>query len=124
MSARPAGWRVAALGAVLALGGAWQAVLILVLLAAVLWADEIAGAAARALRAAVGAVRERARQRRELDRKWLELEVARQGQAATVPCAHEHPEDVRDLAGTLVATLCPQCEAQLPPDFEVVKGDR
>jgi len=39
-------------------------------------------------------------------------------------CAHEHPEDVRDLAGTLVARLCPQCEAQLPPDFDAVKEDQ
>ena len=120
MSTRPSGWRVVVLGALLAVGGAWQAVLILVLLAAVLWAEEAVGALVRA----AGAVRERVRQRRELDRKWLELEAARQGQAPTGPCAHEHPEDVRDLAGTLVATLCPQCEAQLPPDFEVVKGDR
>ena len=122
MSARPAAGRVTALGVVLAAVGEWHAVLILVFLAAVLWADEIAGAAVRALRAAVGAARERARQRRELDRKWLELEAARQARPG--PCAHEHPEDVRDLAGTLVARLCPQCEAQLPADFEVVKGDR
>jgi hypothetical protein len=39
-----------------------------------------------------------------------------------VPSAHEYPEDVRDLAGTLVARLCPEREAQLPPDFEVLKG--
>lgn len=127
MSARPPGRRVAALGAALAAGGAWHAVLILAILVAVLWADEIADTAARAL----GAARERARQRRELDLRWQELEaeqarqaLARQGQAPPVPCAHEHPEDVRDLAGNLVARLCPQCETQLPPDFEVVKGDR
>jgi hypothetical protein len=118
---------VAVLGVALALGGAWQWVLILVFLVAALWADEIAAAAAKALRAALGAARERARQRRELDRQWPELDataLARQGQAPPVRCAHEHPEDVRDLAGTLVARLCPQCEAQLPADFEVVKGDR
>jgi hypothetical protein len=112
------------LGVALALGGAWHAVLILVFLVAVLWADEIAIGAARALSAALAAIRERARQRRELDRKWAELEVALARQARPVPCAHEHAEDVQDLAGTLVARLCPQCEAQLPPDFEVLKEDR
>jgi hypothetical protein len=117
---RPAVGRAAVPGVALALGGAWHAVLILVFLVAVLWADEIAHASARALSAALGAARERARQRRELDRRWLEL--ARQGRP--VPSAHEHPEDVRDLARTLVARLCPECEAQLPPDFEVLKGDR
>ncbi len=110
----------AVLGVALALGGAWHAVLILVFLVAVLWADEIAHASARALSAALGAAREQARQRRELDRRWLEL--ARQ--ARPVPSAHERPEDVRDLAGTLVARLCPECEAQVPPDFEVLKGNR
>jgi hypothetical protein len=120
VSARPSAGRAAVLGVALALGGAWHAVLILVFLVAVLWADEIARASARALSAALGAARERARQRRELDRSWLEL--ARQGRP--VPSAHEHPEDVRDLARTLVARLCPECEAQLPPDFEVLKGDR
>ena len=85
---------------------------------AVLWADEIAHASARALSAALGAAPERAQQRRELDRKWLEL--ARPSRP--VPSAHEYPEDVRDLAGTLVARLCPECEAQLPADFEVLKG--
>lgn len=95
MSARPSAGRAAVLGVALALGGAWHAVLILVFLVAVLWADEIAHASARALSAALGAARERARQRRELDRRWLEL--ARQGRP--VPSAHEHPEDVRDLAG-------------------------
>jgi hypothetical protein len=124
VSARRAAGRVAALGVALAVGGAWHAVLILVFLAAVLWAEEIVGAAARALSTALGAARERARQRRELDRKWLELEAALARQARPVPCAHEDPEDVRDLAGTLVARLCPQCEAQLPPDFEVLKEDR
>jgi hypothetical protein len=93
-------------------------VLILVFLVAVLWADEIAHASARALSAALGAAPERAQQRRELDRKWLEL--ARPSRP--VPSAHEYPEDVRDLAGTLVALLCPECEAQLPADFEVLKG--
>lgn len=107
----------AVLGVALVLGGAWHAVLILVFIVAVLWADEIAHASARALSAALGAARERGRQRRELDCRWLEL-------ARPVPSAHEHPEDVRDLAGTLVARLCPECEAQLPPDFEVLKGDR
>jgi Sec-independent protein translocase protein TatA len=115
---------VAVLGVALALGGAWQWVLILVFLVTALWADEIAGAAARALRAAVGAARERARQRRELDRQWLELEAAQQGQAPPVPCAHEHPEDVRDLAGTLVARLCADCYAPLPADFEILKEER
>jgi Sec-independent protein translocase protein TatA len=124
VSARPPGWRVAALGTALAAGGAWHAVLILVILAAVLWADEIAQAAARALSVAMGAVRERARQRRELNLKRLELEAALARQSRPVRCAHEHPEDVRDLTGTLVARLCPQCEAQLPPDFEVMKEDR
>jgi hypothetical protein len=31
---------------------------------------------------------------------------------------------VLGVARTLVARLCPECEAQLPPDFEVLKGDR
>jgi hypothetical protein len=106
------------LGVALALGGAWHAVLILVFLVAVLWADEIAHASARALSAALGAARERVQQRRELDRRWLELGRP----SRPVPSAHEYTEDVRDLAGTLVARLCPECEAQLPPDFEVLKG--
>ena len=48
------------------------------------------------------------------------------GKACPARCpAHEHPEDVRDLARTLVARAAPgRCEAQLPPDFEVLKGDR
>jgi len=112
------------LGVALALGGAWHALLILVFLAAFLWADEIAQAAAKAFSAALATARERARQRREVDRKRLELEAALARQDRPVPCAHEHSEDVRDLTGALVARLCPQCEAQLPPDFEVLKGDR
>ena len=110
MSARPAGWRVAALGAVLALGGAWQAVLILVLLAAVLWAEEAVGALVRA----AGAVRERVRQRRELDLRRLALPV-------TAPCAHRQAVPVRGLGGDdVVAWLCPQCDAQLPAEFSVL----
>lgn len=128
MNARPAAGRVAVFGVVLALGGAWHAVLLLVFLAAVLWADEIGAAAARALTAALAAVRKRARQRREMNRRRLEVEAAltRLGQALPA-CAHAHPqdvEDVRDLAGNLVARLCTRCQAQLPPDFEAVKGDR
>lgn len=73
MRARPPAGRVAVLGVALALGGAWQALLILVFLAAFLWADEIAQAAVKALSTALAAVRERARQRRELDRKRLAL---------------------------------------------------
>jgi hypothetical protein len=115
---------VAVLGVALAAGGAWQGLLVMVFLAAVLWAEEIVQAALKALSAARGAVRERARQRRELNLKRLELEAALARRARPVPCAHEHPEDVRDLAGTLVARLCPACEAQLPPDFEASKGDR
>ena len=119
MNARPPAGRVAWLGVALAAGDAWQALLILVLLAAVLWADEIAQAAAKALSTALGAVRERARQRRE-----LQAALALQGQALLAPCAHERTEDVPDLAGTLVARLCLQCEAQLPPGFEALEGDR
>jgi len=124
VSARPPA-ALAVLGVALALVGAWQALLILAFLVAFLWAEQITQAAVKALGTALAAVRERARQRRELDRRRLELEAALARQARPVPCAHEHPEDVRDLAGTLVARLCPQCEAQLPPpDFEVLKGDR
>lgn len=114
MSARPAGWRVAALGAVLALGGAWHAVLILAFLAAALWAEEVA----RALVRAASAVRERARQRRELDLRRLAL----QDQALPVPppCAHRQAVPVRGLGGhDVVAWLCPQCDAQLPAEFGV-----
>jgi hypothetical protein len=119
VSARPSGWRVAALGAALALGGAWQAVLILVFLAGVLWADEAAGVLARA----AGAVRDRARQRRrELDLRRLEL----QGRALPVParCAHRQAVPVPGIGGNVVAWLCPQCDAQLPSEFSVLEGNR
>ncbi|HEY6492093.1 MAG TPA: hypothetical protein VIZ43_02390 [Trebonia sp.] len=76
-------------------------------LTAVLWTEEIVQAAAKALRAAQGAVDERARQRRELNDKRLELEAALARRARSAPCPHEHPEDVRDLDGNLVARLCP-----------------
>ena len=120
MSARPAGWRVAALGAVLALGGAWHAVLILVFLAAALWADEVA----RALTRAAGAVRERVRQRRELE---LQAALARQGQAlpGPAPCAHRQAVPVRGLGeDDVVAWLCPQCDTQLPQDFSTLEAAR
>ena len=124
VSARPAGWRVAALGAALAVGGAWHAVLILLLLAAVLWAEELADALDRA----AGAVWERARQRRELDLRRLELQaaLARQEQALPVPasCAHRQAMPVPGIGGDVVAWLCPQCDAQLPPRFRVSGEDR
>lgn len=112
MSARPPGFRVAALGAVLALGGAWQAVVILVFLAAVLWAGEIAGVAVKAFRAA-------AKEVRELDRRRLVLEAAqaRQAQAVAVPCMHWQAVPVRGVGGDVVAWLCTGCDAQLPADF-------
>jgi hypothetical protein len=119
VSARPPGWRVAALGAALAVGGAWQAVVILVFLAAVLWADEAAGALARA----AGAVRERARQRRKLEMRLLELQaaLALRGQAlrGPAPCAHRQAVPVPGIGGNVVAWLCPQCDAQLPAEFSV-----
>jgi hypothetical protein len=116
--ARPPGGRVAWLGVALAAGGGWQALLILVLLAAVLWAEEIGQAAAKALKAlntVLGVVRERARQRRE-------LEAALGRQRVRGLCGHEHAEDVRDLTGALVARLCPQCDAQLPAESGVLGG--
>lgn len=121
MSARPPAGRVAVLGAALAAGGAWQALVILAFLVAFVWTDEIAQAAVKTFTAVLGAVRERASQHRELNLKRLEVEAALARRGRPVPCAHEHPEDVRDLAGTLVARLCPDCEAQLPPDFKAVK---
>jgi hypothetical protein len=123
---------VAALGVALAAGGAWQAVAILVVLAAVLWADEAAGALARA----AAAVRERARQRRELDQRRLDLLVRRlmqlqmaldlQSQALPAPCAHEQAMPVPDLRGNVVAWLCPrpQCDAQLSQDPRTLKEAR
>jgi hypothetical protein len=129
VSTRPSGWRVAALGAALAAGGAWQAVAILVFLAAVLWAEEIAGALAKA----GGAVRERARARRRrqlglrrlelLERRLLELQAALtlQGQALPAPCAHEQAVPVPAIGGNVVAWLCPACDAQLPANFGVLE---
>jgi hypothetical protein len=121
VSARPTAGRVAWLGVALAAGGAWQALLILALLAAVLWADEIAQAVEKALSPVLLAACARVRQRRE-----LRAALARQGQAlpAQMRCAHERTEDVPDLTGTLVARLCLVCEAQLPPGFEALKGNR
>jgi hypothetical protein len=109
---------VAVLGLALIAGGAWQALIILVLLAAALHADEIAGAAAKAVSAVLGAARERARQRRELDIKRLELQAALTLREQPVPCPHQDPKDVRDLSGNLVARLCTGCGDQLPPDFQ------
>jgi hypothetical protein len=123
VSARPPA-ALAVLALALALGGAWQALLILVFLVAFVWADEITQAAGKALSKTMAAALERARQRRELNLRRLELGAALARQAWPVPCAHEHPEDVRDLTGNLVARLCPQCETQLPPDFEPMKEDR
>jgi hypothetical protein len=121
VSARPPGWRVAVLGAALAAGGAWQAVAILVLLTAVLWADEAAGAVARA----TGALRERARQRRELGLRQLELELRLvRLQAALASCAHQQAVPVPGIGGNVVAWLCPQCDAQLPQDFSVCEESR
>jgi hypothetical protein len=118
MSARPPGWRVAALGGVLALDGAWHAVLILVFLAAALWAEE----AARALIRAAGAVRERQR-RRELDLRRLALRE--QAFPVAVLCAHRQAVPVRGLGGDdVVAWLCPQCDAQLPAEFGVLGENR
>jgi hypothetical protein len=122
VSARPSGWRVAALGAVLALGGAWQAVLILAFLAAALWAEE----AARALVKTVGTVRERARQSAEVDLRRLELQaaLARQVVPVPAPCAHRQAVPVPGIGGNVVAWLCPQCDAQLPQDFRVPEAGR
>jgi hypothetical protein len=131
VSTRPSGWRVVALGAALAAGGAWQAVVILVFLAAVLWAEEAAGALAKA----AGAVRERARQRRRelglrrlelLERRLLELQAALslQGQGLPAPCAHEQAVPVPAIGGNVVAWLCPQCDTQLPQDFSTLEAVR
>jgi hypothetical protein len=123
VSARPPAGRAAVLGLALAAGAAWHALLILAFLAAVLWAEEIGQAAVKALGTVRDAVAERARQR-ELDRERLELEAEMARRARPVPCPHEHPEDVRDLDGNLVACLCTRCLAQLPPDFQAVKEER
>ena len=125
MSKRPPGWRVVVLGALLAAGGAWQAVAILVLLAAVLWAEEIG----RALARAAGAVRERARARRRLEvleRRLLELQatLTLQGQALPASCAHEQAVPVPAVGGNVVAWLCPQCDTQLPQDFSTLEEAR
>ena len=102
------------------MGGAWQAVVILVFLAAVLWADEAAGALVRA----AGALRERARQRRALDLQRLELQTAAlalqsQSLPRLAPCAHGQAVPVPGIGGNVVAWLCPRCDAQLPQDFSV-----
>jgi hypothetical protein len=132
VSKRPSGWRVAVLGALLAAGGAWQAVAILVFLAAVLWAEEIGGALARA----AGAVRQRAqaRRRRQLGVRRLELLEERlvdlqaaltlQDRALAAPCAHEQAVPVPAIGGNVVAWLCPQCDAQLPQDFSTLEAAR
>jgi hypothetical protein len=118
VSARPSGFRVAKIGVALALGGAWHAVGIVVLIAAVLWADEIAVATVKALRAALKEVRERARQRRELNRRRMELEAALawQGQGMPLPCAPRQAVPVL-VDGDVVAWLCPACDTQLPANF-------
>ena len=125
MRSRPSGWRVAVLGALLAAGGAWQAVAILVLLAAVLWAEEIGGTLARA----AGSVRKRARARRRLElleNRLLELQAAMalQGQALPARCAHEQAVPVRAIGGNVVAWLCPQCDTQLPQNFSTLEAAR
>ena len=128
MSARPPGWRVAALGVALAAGGAWHAVLILVILAAVLWAGEVAGALSKA----AGAVRKRWRRelglrRLELlERRLLDLQAALTlpGQALPAPCAHEQAVPVPAIGGNVVAWLCPQCDTQLPQDFSTLEAAR
>lgn len=117
MSARPPAGRVAWLGVALAAGGAWQALLILVLLAAVLWAEEIGQAAEKALSPVLLAACKRWQQRRE-------LEAALGRQQVRGLCGHEGAEDVRDLTGALVARLCPQCDAQLPAQSGVLGGTR
>ena len=125
MRSRPSGWRVVVLGALLAAGGAWQAVAILVFLAAVLWAEEVGGALARA----AGAVRKRARARRRLElleNRLLELQAALslQGQALPAPCAHEQAVPVPAIGGNVVAWLCPQCDTQLAQDFSTLEAAR
>lgn len=130
MSTRPSGWRVVVLGALLAAGGAWQAVAILAFLAAVLWAEEIG----RALARAAGAVRERARRRRELglgrlellEDRLLDLQAALtlQGQGLPAPCVHEQAVPVPAIGGNVVAWLCPQCDTQLPQDFSTLEAAR
>jgi hypothetical protein len=120
VSARPSGFCVAALGVALALGGAWQAVLILVFLATALWADEIAAFAVKALRAALKEVREWARQRRELNQRRLELE-ATHAVAGTARCAHWRAVPVPGVGGDVVAWLCPACDTQLPANFSVLE---
>ena len=132
MITRPAGWRVAVLGVLLAAGGAWQAVAILLLLAAVLWAEDLG----RAIGRATGAVRERARarQRRQLGQRRLELledrlldlqaTLSLQGRALPAPCAHEQAVPVPDNGGNVVAWLCPQCDTQLPQDFSTLEAAR
>jgi hypothetical protein len=114
------------MGVALALGGAWQAVLILVFLAAALWADEIAAVAVKAFRAALKEVRERARQHRELNQRRLALEAAqaRQAVAGPAPCAHWQAVPVPGVGGDVVAWLCPACDAQLPADFGVLGTGR
>lgn len=126
MSARPSGFRVAMMGAALALGGAWQALLILVFLAAALYADEIAAVAVNALRTVLKEVRERVRQHRELNRQRLALEAAqaRQGVAGSAPCAHWQAMPVPGIGGDVVAWLCPACDAQLPANFGVLGTGR
>ena len=125
MSGRPPGWCVAALGAALALGGAWHAVVIVVFLAAVLWADEAATALARAAGAAWEGVRQR-RKLELLELRLLELQAALARQALPVPppCAHQQAVPVLGIGGTVVAWLCPQCDAQLPQDFSVCEEAR
>jgi len=132
LSSRPSGWRVVVLGALLAAGGAWQAVAILVFLAAVLWAEEFAGAFARA----AGAVRERARRRQRrqlglprlelLEHRLLDLQTALtiQGQGLPAQCAHEQAVPVPSIGGNVVAWLCPQCDTQLPQDFSTLEATR
>ena len=110
------------LGVALALGGAWHAVLFLVLIAAVLWFDEITAVAAKALRAALKEAREQMRQHRELNRQRLALEaaLARQAVAGPAPCAHWQAVPVPGIGGDVVAWLCPACDAQLPANFSAL----
>jgi hypothetical protein len=132
LSSRPSGWRVAALGAALAIGGAWQAVAVLVFLAAVLWAEEFTAALAMV----AGAIRERARARRcpelglrrleLLEDRLLELHAALtlQGQLLPAQCTHEQAVPVPAIGGNVVAWLCPQCDTQLPQDFSTLEAAR
>jgi hypothetical protein len=125
VSKQPCGWRVAVLGALLAAGGAWQAVAVLVFLAAVLWAEEIGGA----LATAAGAVRKRALARRRLELledRLLELQatLTLQGRAFRTPCAHEEAVPVPAIGGNVVAWLCLQCDTQLPQDFSPLEASR